>query len=98
MCMTPPRSLREWIVGIICTVLGSVAGGAFVILHFNLHAWADSYLGLVSMLGLVFACGLPAWTVVRWVFNFLERRRQSDIADIADELHRRLRGRDKPPL
>jgi hypothetical protein len=80
MCMTLPRSSREWTVGLISTVLGSVAGGAFVIQHFNLHAWMDSYLGLLSVLGLTFSCGLPAWAIVRWVFTWMERRRDKDIA------------------
>jgi len=86
MLMTPPRSAREWAVGLICTVIGSIAGGAGVIQYFQLHAWMGNYVGLLSVLGLCFACGLPAWSIVRWVFTWMERRRDRDIGEIADEL------------
>lgn len=79
MLMTPPRSAREWAVGLICTVIGSVAGGAFVIDHFKLQQMMDSFTGLLSVLGLAFACGLPAWAVVRWIFTYIERRDASKI-------------------
>jgi len=47
MLMTPPRSPREWAVG------------------------------------LIFACGLPGWAVVRWVVNFIDRNQNVAIDDIA---------------
>ena len=69
-------------------VLGSISGGAFVVQYFGIQHWAQSPFGLVAMLGLAFACGLPAWAVVRWVANYLERRRDADIAAIAAEVNR----------
>lgn len=36
--------------------------------------------------GLIFACGLPGWAIVRWVFNFIDRNRDAGIDDIAQTL------------
>lgn len=86
MCLMKPRSSEEWAVGLICTVVGSVGGGAAVIQHWQLQAWAETPIGLVAMLGLVFACGLPAWACVRWLFNYINRRRDADITQIVKEV------------
>jgi hypothetical protein len=91
MLMTPPRSPREWAVGLISTVLGSVCGGAMVIEWLELQRWMYSTSGLVSLLGLVFACGLPAWAIVRWLFTYLERRKDRDVLQVFEE----LRGADR---
>lgn len=93
MLMTQPRSAREWAVALISTVVGSIAGGAAVVQHFGLQAWTHDYIGLVGMLGLVFACGLPAWALVRWAFTWMERRKDKDLGEVADE----LRGKFKTP-
>jgi hypothetical protein len=50
------------------------------------------FSGLLALLGIAFACGLPGWAVVRWIFNAIERRKNSDIAEIASEVQRQLRG------
>jgi hypothetical protein len=86
MLMTPPRSPREWAVGLISTVVASIGGGAAVIEHFGLHQWVNSPTGLCAMGGLIFACGLPGWAVVRWVFNFIDRNREAGIDDVARTL------------
>lgn len=85
MCITTPRSPQEWAVGLITTVIGSISGGAAVIQYFNLQHWADSLFGLVALLGLVFACGLPAWALVRWLFNYIEKRRGAALDEIAND-------------
>ena len=85
MLMTPPRSPREWAVGLISTVVGSVCGGAALITYFNLHYWMQTPVGLVAMLGLVFASGLPAWAVVRAAFTWLEKRRGQDLAEMVGD-------------
>lgn len=85
MCMTPPRTVREWTVGLVSTVIGSVCGGAAVIQHFGLQSWFGSYVGLVAVLGLAFVCGLPAWALVRMVFNYLIARRDKDLLEVVDE-------------
>lgn len=92
MCMTPPKSKREWAVALVSTVMGSIGGGAGVIQYWSLQHWAYTPFGLVSMLGLVFACGLPGWAIVRWLFNFTEKRRNADIAEIVSEVRQHVAG------
>jgi hypothetical protein len=82
MLMQPPRSAREWMVGLICTVVGSITGGATLISYFGLQAWMDSPVGLVAVLGLVFASGLPVWAVVRSAFTWLDRRQGKDLGEL----------------
>lgn len=82
MLMTPPRSPREWAVGLISTVMGSVCGGAMLISYFNLQSWMDTPVGLVAVLGLVFASGLPAWSIVRAAFTWLEKRQGKDLGEL----------------
>ncbi|MGK2829260.1 hypothetical protein ACSI5F_04025 [Ralstonia pseudosolanacearum] len=86
MCITTPRSPREWAVGLTSTVVGSIAGGSAIIMKFGLQSWARDPFGLVAMLGLVFACGLPAWAIVRWAFNWIEKRKDRDLAEVAAEV------------
>ncbi|MNL57803.1 hypothetical protein D3C87_1813930 [compost metagenome] len=88
--MTTPRSPREWAVGLISTVMGSIGGGAAVIQHFELQAWAQTPIGLVAMLGLVFSCGLPGWAIVRWLFNYIVERQGAGIDDIAADVRKGL--------
>ena len=83
MLMTPPRTTREWAVGLISTVVSSIGGGAFTVEYFQFHHWAFSTLGLCAMGGLMFACGLPGWALVRWIFNFIDKNRDASIDDIA---------------
>ncbi len=71
MLMTPPRSTREWAVGLISTVVTGIGGGATAVQYFRLQEWVDSVTGLVALGGLIFGCGLPGWAIVRWVFKFL---------------------------
>ena len=91
MTMTP-RSPREWAVGLISTVVSSVAGGAAVVQKLGLQAWTHDYIGLVALFGVVFACGLPGWAVVRWLFNFIEKRRDKDLAEVAEDVRDAVAG------
>lgn len=86
MCMMTPRSPREWAVGLISTIVFSIGGGAAVIQHYGLEAWALKPVGLVAMLGLVFACGLPGWAIVRWLFNYIEAKRNATLADVVRDV------------
>lgn len=86
MLMTPPRSKREWAVGLISTVVSSVGGGAVVVQHFALHEWVQSIMGLCAMGGLIFGCGLPGWAIVRWIFNFIDKNRDASIDDVAKDV------------
>lgn len=91
ICMLPPRSFREWVVGMVTTVLGSVCGGAGVVSYFNLHRLADDYFGLVALIGVAFACGLPSWMLVRWTFTWMEQRKGANLAEIVAEVRRQIR-------
>ena len=86
MLMTPPRNVREWTVGLISTVVSSICGGAITIEHFELHHWAFSSIGLYAMGGVIFACGLPGWAVVRWLFNFIDSHRDASIDEVAKDV------------
>ncbi|AWM89119.1 hypothetical protein C4E04_11875 [Microvirga sp. 17 mud 1-3] len=92
MCVLRPRTQAEWTVGIISTVMGSISGGAFVVQYYELQEWAASPFGLVAMLGLVFACGLPAWAIVRWSFNYINKHESADIAEIVSDARKLARG------
>ena len=91
MLMTPPRTPKEWAVGLISTVVGSVTGGAALITYFNLYHWMETPVGLVAVLGLVFACGLPAWAIVRASFTWLIRRQDKDVGELAQDAREAFR-------
>ena len=82
MLMTPPRHKREWAVGLISTVVSSIGGGAAAVQYFGIEQWAHTGLGLVAMFGLIFACGLPGWSLVRAVFTYLERQKDKGIDEM----------------
>lgn len=93
MCATLPRTLREWAVALTSTVVSSLGGGALVIVKCGLLAQllaaqseVELFVRLLGVLGIVFACGLPGWAIVRWVFNWLEKRRDHDLGQIVGEV------------
>lgn len=90
MLMKQPRTPREWAVALISTVVSSVGGGAAIVMHFGLLAWADHYMGLVALFGLVFACGLPGWTVVRMIFNTAAKYQDKGVDDVYQDAKRLL--------
>lgn len=85
LMMRMPRSPQEWIVGLICTVVSSLMGGSFIIVKWSLHQWVTDIYGLIALGGFFFACGLPGWAIVRWVFNFIEQREGKTVVDIFRE-------------
>jgi hypothetical protein len=86
MLRTPPRTHREWAVGVISTVVTGIGGGAIAVQYFGLQEWVESVTGLVALGGLIFGCGLPGWAIVRWVFNFIEKNRDAGIDEVAKEV------------
>lgn len=87
LCMFPPRTKREWAVGIISTVVSSVAGGAWLLHKLGLAAMliVDGPGGLAVLFGLCFACGLPGWFLVRAAFAWMAKRRGKDLGDLISE-------------
>ncbi|MDF9397596.1 hypothetical protein [Acinetobacter baumannii] len=65
-----PRSPQEWAVGLICTVVSSLAG----------DVW-----GMIALGGFFFVCGLPGWALVRWIFNFIDKQEGKTIVEVIKE-------------
>lgn len=82
MAMTKPKTDQEWRAALICTLVGSIGGGACLISWLGIQRWADDVFGRVGMFGIVFACGLPAWLIVRALFLYIDKRRDADITEI----------------
>lgn len=86
MAMTKPKSDQEWRVALVCTLVGSIGGGATLVRYLGIQHWVEDTFGMISMLAVVFACGLPAWAVVRALFLFLEKRKGADLAEIVRDV------------
>lgn len=86
MSMTRPRSDQEWRVALICTIVGSVGGGAALARYLGIQQWAQDPIGMVGLLCVVFTCGLPAWALVRALFLFLDKRKDADLLEVAQEI------------
>jgi hypothetical protein len=43
-------------------------------------------MGLLALGGLIFACGLPGWAIVRWVFNYIEKHRDASIDEVSTDV------------
>ena len=86
MCAMTPRHPREWAIGLISTVVCSVGGGATIISYYKLQEWAQEPFGLAGIGGLMFACGLPGWALVRWTFTYIERRSDKDLVEVVNEI------------
>jgi hypothetical protein len=86
-----PRTDAEWVSAIIGTVISSFGGGAAAILHLNLIRWVltpdpiQMLTGLMALGGVFFACALPGWWLVRVAFNTMQKRKDQDFPQIADE-------------
>lgn len=78
-------------VGLITTVISSLAGGSFIIIKFNLHAWATDVWGMIALGGFFFTCGLRGWAIVRWIFNYIEKKEDSDIFEVATDIKNDLK-------
>ena len=72
-------------MALISTVVSSICGGAAVVQHYGLQQWGDTYIGLTAMAGIIFACGLPGWVVVRSAFAWVEKRKGKDLAELIHE-------------
>ncbi|HGH3353555.1 TPA: hypothetical protein ACJKZ4_001916 [Acinetobacter baumannii] len=81
-----PRSPQEWAVGLICTVVSSLAGGSFIIVKWGLHEWVTDIWGMIALGGFFFVCGLPGWALVRWIFNFINKQEGKTIIEVLEEV------------
>ncbi|EYD38128.1 hypothetical protein J921_0935 [Acinetobacter baumannii 25493_8] len=81
-----PRSPQEGAVGLICTVVSSLAGGSFIIVKWGLHEWVTDIWGMIALGGFFFVCGLPGWALVRWIFNFINKQEGKTIIEVLKEV------------
>jgi len=86
MTMTKPKTDQEWHVALITTIIGSICGGAALASYMGWQAWADNVIGLMGLIGVCFACGLPAWLIIRALFLYIDKRRDADITDIVKDV------------
>jgi len=86
MLMRKPRTDPEWAVAIISSVASSLGFASLIVLHWSLQKWAESLFGLMTLGSLYFACSLPGWMLVRWLFNWMNRREDKDLAEVAAEV------------
>jgi hypothetical protein len=90
MSMTKPKSEQEWRVALICTVVGSIGGGGALARYLGIQHWAADPVGLVGLLCVVFACGLPAWALVRALFKYLDKNKDADLVEMAEDVRARV--------
>lgn len=86
MSMTKPVTDKEWRVALASTIAGSIGGGAALIKYLHIEGWAADLFGLAGLGGVMFACGLPAWALVRALFAYLNKRKDADLLEIAQEV------------
>jgi hypothetical protein len=92
MCMTRPTTDREWVVAVVSTFMSSLGGCAWVVVYFNLQHLAGDIFGLVALGGLFFACGLPGWALIRWIFNYIIQNQGATIAEIVADARKQVGG------
>lgn len=90
-----PRTRSEWAVSLISTAIGSIAGGGFLVQHYGLHTWANNLYGACAMGGLYFISGLPVWAIIRWTFNYINKREDANILDVIRETKKAIKGDDE---
>lgn len=88
MAMTPPNSFKEFVVGLISTLIASLSGGAALVSYLGLTALVDDPWGLATVGGMFFVCGLPGWLIVRGFFLWVNRRRHMDLAELLKDAKR----------
>lgn len=94
MLRTRPKTDAEWTIAIISTLVGSIAGGAYMILKLGMlrdlpnEINLQAVLHLCAVLGFAFSCGLPAWAMVRMVFRYIDKMdaKGADITDAIKEV------------
>jgi hypothetical protein len=86
MLWVQPKSPREWTLALICTIAGSLYGGAFAVRHFGLQDWGQTFEGELALGGVRLLCGLPAWVIIRAAFLWVEKRKGKDIMELLTDV------------
>lgn len=92
MAITPAKTVREFVVGMISTLVASLSGGAALTRYLGLTDLANDPWGLATIGGIMFVCGLPGWLLVRAFFLWAQRRRHMDLAELLKDAKRGYRG------
>ena len=92
MAMTLPKTAREFVVAMICTVVSSIGGGAFVIRWFDLQHYANDDIGVIALTAVIFICGLPAWVVVRGWFAYTEASKGRSLLELIRDIRGAVKG------
>jgi len=88
MLLKRPRTVAEWFVALISTLVSSLAGGSYLVLQLGLTQGLDGidqaelYMRVLTMAGLIFAAGLPGWVLVRVAFNTMTKVQDKSADDI----------------
>lgn len=94
MAITPAKNAKEFIVGMISTLVASLSGGAAIIKYFQLTDLANDIFGIATIGGIMFIAGLPGWLLVRAFFLWAQRRKHLDIAELLKDARRSYKGED----
>jgi hypothetical protein len=86
MAMTLPKTVREFVVAMISTVVGSICGGAYIVSWLGIAHWVNDDFGLAAIAGIIFVCGLPAWLLVRALFVYAELRKDKSLIEMIGEV------------
>lgn len=88
--LVPPNNVKEALIRMSTSLICSFIFGPFLLIYLP-NSWVTS-----STIGPIYAlAGAPAWWVLGWIFNALERRRQKGIDEIYDEFGPRFGNKDK---
>lgn len=94
MLVKRPRTVGEWAVALISTVMSSLALGSWVVLWLGMHKGLSSpdhveaWGSLMVVGGVLFSCGLPGWVLVRMAFNTMAKYQDKG----ADDVYKDVKG------
>lgn len=92
MAMTLPRTPREWVVALICTLVVSLSGGAALIQWLGVAGWSATFDGQLALGAFHFVAGLPAWVVVRGWFAYAEASKGRSLLEMIREVRSAVKG------
>jgi hypothetical protein len=90
MSMTKPKDETEWRVALASTLVCSIGGGSALVRYLGIQHWAQDPIGMVGLLFMCFACGLPGWALVRALFKYLDKRKDASIDEIVKDVREAL--------
>ncbi len=98
MAATAPNGKRNLFICIMSTALASICGGCYVAIRWGFGAdiavalLNDDVVGLsatfITVIGVSFICGLPAWCLIGSVFVWFERMRGKTIIEVIADAKR----------